>query len=225
MNYHQVLNHLGITRDISSVFYCNPDIATGHCCLNLSCTEGVDHISCAHWVGDTVVGCCDLLTSWNQGKVKVIEILKTSQVHPSAYNFATYFIPTSSIDLLCVFREAMYPGINQEGDNADQDDISIPGPSPTTPVTILGEGESKEPENGEELPFTFEKAVDEAFDDTCPDDPDDEEMDDTNIHSAPTLPKGSGVHACDYLLVKGKAVHKSSVVQLIVNKEFTSKFQ
>ncbi|KIK97226.1 hypothetical protein PAXRUDRAFT_766452 [Paxillus rubicundulus Ve08.2h10] len=200
------LGHLGAAQDIGGVFARQPDIVTGHRCLNLSRAEGVDHISRAHWVGDTVVGHCNLPTSWNQGKNKALNILKASQIHPSAYDFNNHFTSMSGINMLCVFGEARYLSINEEGDDTELEDISIPSPSPTAPVPIIKEGDSGE--EGDKLPLTFEEAIGEVFDDTCPDDNADEYIKLTSTPSTPTLPKGPGIRPCDYLIVEGKPVHK-----------------
>ncbi|KIJ12684.1 hypothetical protein PAXINDRAFT_28538, partial [Paxillus involutus ATCC 200175] len=72
VNYGQAIDRLGATRDIGGVYACNPDIAHGHRRLNLSRKEGVDHISWAHWLGDTVTGHCNLPTSWLQGRKEAL---------------------------------------------------------------------------------------------------------------------------------------------------------
>ncbi|KIJ12468.1 hypothetical protein PAXINDRAFT_14669 [Paxillus involutus ATCC 200175] len=75
VNYRQALDRLGAARDIGGVFAHQPDIATGHRRLNLSRAEGVDHISRAHWVGDTVVGHCNLTkTMEGQGLPRLLGI-------------------------------------------------------------------------------------------------------------------------------------------------------
>ncbi|KIJ12469.1 hypothetical protein PAXINDRAFT_14670, partial [Paxillus involutus ATCC 200175] len=180
------------------------------------CTSG-------YRIPELTVFCHNLPTSWNQGKNKALNILKASQIHPSAYNFDNHFTSMSGINMLCVFGEARYPSINEEGDDAELEDIRIPSPSPTAPVPIIKEGDSGE--EGDELPLTFEEAIGEVFDDTRPDDNADEYIELTSTPSTPTLPKGPGICPCNYLIVEGKLVHKASVVRLIVNKEFTPKSQ
>ncbi|KIK76389.1 hypothetical protein PAXRUDRAFT_36925 [Paxillus rubicundulus Ve08.2h10] len=225
VNFRQALDRLGAARDIGRVYACQPDLMHGHRRLNLTWTEGVDHISHAHWVGDTVSGHCDLPSCWRKGQDTALNILKASRIDPSAYDFTTHFAPGSRVDMLSVFGDGKYPSINDEDDEHEGMDTSIPGPSPTPIVTVLGEGD--EAEKGEELPLTFEEAVGEVFDDSRPEDDsvsiDDDTTSDTNSAPSSRLPSGPSIRSCDYLLVEGKPVHKSSVVCIVLNKDFNVK--
>ncbi|KIJ08212.1 hypothetical protein PAXINDRAFT_89194, partial [Paxillus involutus ATCC 200175] len=80
VNYRQALDRLGAARDIGGVLCRQPDLAHGHRRLNLTRSESVDHISRAHWVGDTVVSNCNLPSSWRQGKEDTLKILETTQL-------------------------------------------------------------------------------------------------------------------------------------------------
>lgn len=72
-------------------------------------------------------------------------------------------------------------------------------------------------EDDEELMLTFkEELIVQSISDIPP----------TQPHPLPTVPsalQGAGICANDYLLYKGCWIHKQTICQLVINKDFISK--
>ena len=67
VNYKQALNRLHSASDISGVYSCNLDLHRGHCRLNFTRAEHVNHINRAMWQGDIIVRNCNLQAAWLKG--------------------------------------------------------------------------------------------------------------------------------------------------------------
>ena len=185
------------------------------------------------WKGDITVWSCNLQAAWFAGRANAVSILSTAPVLPEEFNYDAIF-SVEGVDMLCVFGGGKYPGINQEDDKEDPS-IIPPTSTPNLPVEggiSLVEVEIAAPlaqdlEGGRVLQeddvveLTFEDQLENEMDGgQCP-----------NLKTIPLpsddtsspLPSGKGIHPSDYLLCKGKWVHKASVCCLLFNEGFTSK--
>ncbi|KAI6008633.1 hypothetical protein PISMIDRAFT_690710 [Pisolithus microcarpus 441] len=239
INYKQGIDRLRSACDISGVYSRNPDLHCGHRRLKLTRTEHVDHINRDMWQGDTVVRNCNLQTSWFDGRAAAISILSTSPLFPEEYDFDTIF-SVEGVDLICVFGGGKYPSINQEDEGEDR---SI--------LLQVDSGETEAPPHlqvtntrDEELRTTWAVEADEepslSFEDQLENEVDnglvgedfaglsspsftDAGTNVTDDPSHPPPPSGKGIRPLDYLLYKGKWVHKASVCRLLLNKDFSAK--
>ncbi|KAG1776829.1 hypothetical protein EV702DRAFT_1227616 [Suillus placidus] len=223
-SYAQALDRIGAAKDID--------------------TEGVDHINCELWKGDIIAGRCDLPFSWCSGRESALTVLAKSQLDPIHYSFADLF-KSGEIDMLRPFGENQYLGINTDDNLEDASLVPTPPPPPPPPTpppppppppppavfpslqpletSLDAEGQSGEAEGHEDdkLMLTFEEQL---IDESSVGSP----MAVTHSHviqdpSAPALPEGPGIRPNDYLLFKGRWIHKQTVCRLVINKDFVSK--
>ncbi|KAF9235510.1 hypothetical protein BU15DRAFT_64772 [Melanogaster broomeanus] len=173
---------------------------------------------------------CNLPSCWSKGRDEALDILKSSSMNASSYDFHLFFAPRSGMDLLCVFGDGKYPCINDEGDD-EENTID-----PSVIVTLLRtEPEAAANLDSDEPALTFKEMLADTLDPiianaSLPLDQDndglqDHSKSDLGIPSATTPPKGPGIYAEDYLWCKKKWVHKQSVCCLIISPEFTPKSQ
>ena len=238
-NYQQVIVRLCAVCDIGDIYSHNPHIHHGHRCLNMNCKESVDHISHANWVGNTAAANCNLPSCWHQGKEKVLDILWTSKVLLTSYDFDVLFTSGSGIDMLCVFGDAKYPSINDTEDNKDVVDACIPLTAQTTTENdpclngtdtgnIQGEidaGGSRDGPEDKFIEINFDEAIENELD-ALDHDPAIVSINhlETDAPSATMPPSGPGVCAEDYLWCNDhKWVHKQSVCHLILTPDFSPK--
>lgn len=229
-NYHQVIDWLCAVHDISDIYSHNPDIHHGHRCLNMHQKESVNHITCAAWVGNTISGNCDLLSCWLQGRQKALEVLQTSKIPTTSYDFNSLFVSGSSIDMLCIFRDGKYPSVDDTEEHKDLVDILCPSMAERAiqdvPVeTVQGETEVRGlgDEDGE-LDIDFDEALEDELN-ALNQNPSPTSPDSIVDMSSPTAPlSGPGVCTDDYLWCnEQKWVHKQSVCHLIITRDFSPK--
>ncbi|KAG2030716.1 hypothetical protein BDR03DRAFT_986894 [Suillus americanus] len=235
-SYAQALDRIGAAKDINSVFKRRPELDPGHRRLKLTRQEGADHINCELWKGDIIAGRCDLPFCWHSGRESALAILSKSQLDPIHYSFADLF-SSGEIDMLRPFGENKYLGVNADNNIEDTSRVPIPPPHPTPTISpcsqyletsldmdahIPASGEIQvEGHEDDELMLTFEEQlIDES--------PVNSPLAATHSHviqdpSAPALPEGPGIQPDDYLLFKGRWIHKQTVCRLIINKDFVSK--
>ncbi|KIK91426.1 hypothetical protein PAXRUDRAFT_86537, partial [Paxillus rubicundulus Ve08.2h10] len=169
----------------------------------------------------------DLPSCWCQGRDKAAITIKLSKVDPTAYDFALLFTPTSGIDMLSVFGNGKYPGINEEDDddpNTPDDASSIPSASVPSTMDVNAD------EEGELAPLTFEEAFDKVFDNLEGDSVDEgtDNVVEGSINTEPSQtcpPKGPGICGANYVWCEKKWIHKQSVCRLIISPDFTPKAQ
>ncbi|KIK37978.1 hypothetical protein CY34DRAFT_25811 [Suillus luteus UH-Slu-Lm8-n1] len=214
-SFSQVINCLGAAKDIDGVFKHHPELDPGHHRLSLgNQVENLDHINHDMWKGDIVSGRCDLPTAWRNGREMAISILSTSQIDPINFSFIELFRDLA-INMLRPFGENKYFGMS-EADN----DPELHAPIVTSHDTIAPPPIPSDEPNSNEVMLTFEEALTaESIPDAQPAgcipllvDP-----------SAPPLPEGPGIRPDDYLLFKGRWIHKQTVCRLVINKDFISK--
>ncbi|KAG2344266.1 hypothetical protein BDR05DRAFT_882876 [Suillus weaverae] len=220
--FSQVVDCLGATKDIDGVFKRHPDMDPGHHRLRLGmCQENIDHINRDMWKGDIISGRCDLPSAWATGREMALAILSVSQIDPINFSFLDLF-RDPGIDMLCPFRENKYFGIST---SADEDLVPVvpaapahsaitPFPFTHTDAGTIDEVHSEE----EELMLTFKEALASETSDALSDHP-------TPFidPSAPPLPEGPGIRPANYLLFKGRWIHKQTICRLVINKDFVLK--
>ncbi|KAH7918867.1 hypothetical protein BV22DRAFT_1023900, partial [Leucogyrophana mollusca] len=238
MNYQQAIDRLNAATDIDAAFMRNPDRDSGHRRLNLNRAEGVDHIKRKDRKGDLVAGRCDLPSAWCSGHDGAIGVLQDACLPPDAYSFDSIF-KQSGIDMHCPFGHDYYPGVLSDGEDEDRSSVPARPVAATNDPECAGQDPDRDmdsplsnysptpptrPETDDaddEDPLTFEEALAEYSPTDVPPPP----LNNTNplSDSAPPLPAGSGVHPDDFLLYKGRWIHKQSVCRLIINYDFQSK--
>lgn len=72
------------------------------------------------WLGDIISGNCDLQSAWRQGWDNALQLLQTTQMPASTYDFHSYFFSGSGIDLMCVFGGGKYPSVDDADDDEDR---------------------------------------------------------------------------------------------------------
>ena len=175
---------------------------------------------------------CNPQAAWFDGEDNVVSILSTSPLHSEEYDYdATFSI--EGVDMLCIFGGGKYPGINQEDDKEDTSVLSS-RPMPTSNFAATGLAVVESITQVDQLPESEVNAVvDDDFSPTFEEQLENE-MDDaggTSVETLPPLtnstcpppPSGKGIHPADYLLYKGKWVHKVSICRLLFNEGFTAK--
>ncbi|KAG1772528.1 hypothetical protein EV702DRAFT_1048648 [Suillus placidus] len=141
----------------------------------------------------------------------------TSQIDPISFSFVELF-HDPAIDMLRPFGENKYFGIS-EADEDPESHHSLTAPIVTSHDTIVPPIPSDEPDSNEVM-LTFEEAL------TAESIPDAQPAGRLPLLvdlSAPLLPEGPGIHPDDYLLFKGRWIHKQTVCRLVINKDFISK--
>ncbi|KAG2116646.1 uncharacterized protein F5147DRAFT_649104 [Suillus discolor] len=235
-SYAQALDRLGAAKDIDGVFRHHPELDSGHRRLKLTCQEGVDHINREIWKGNIISGRCDLPMAWHSGCDTALSILATSQLEPTHYSFAELF-SVPGIDMLRPFGQNRYLGITTDNDLEDTSEVpSMPPPVAITPLsqcleTVLAHDHDHsvpDPEvsvggdDDKEIMLTFQEAlIDESSTDTPA--PSSSSQHIPRDPSTPALPQGPGIHPDDYLLYKGRWIHKQTICRLVINKDFISK--
>jgi hypothetical protein len=212
---------LGAAKDIDSVFKQHPDLDPGHRRLKIGTRlENVDHINWEMWKGDLVSGRCDLPSAWQTGHDMALAILIQSQLNPISFSFVSLFADPA-IDMLCPFGMNKYLGISED----DPEDVSLKNPPtpprilqphPTLPDTKILHVDSND--EADEPMLTFEEALaaQANFDlphsvtqsitaQSAQSDP-----------SAPPIPEGPGIRPEDYLLFKGRWIHKQTICHLVI---------
>ena len=124
----------------------NPDLSHGHCHLNFSCSEHIDHINRKMWKGDITSCNFHLPTAWTSGCAIAMNSLAVSTLDPKNYAFDSLF-SKSDINLLSAFGGGCYPGINVDD---DEDPGSIL-PAPMTVGSPKGPSEIQNEENSQKL--------------------------------------------------------------------------
>ncbi|KAG1841139.1 hypothetical protein DFJ58DRAFT_732592 [Suillus subalutaceus] len=231
--YSQALDRLGAAKDIDGVFKRHPELNPGHQCLSLGKhIEDVDHINRQMWRGDIICGRCDLPSAWRQGREIALSILTSSQIDPINYSFTELFRDPGT-DILRPLGMNKYFGIAEED---PEDSSRVPNPLPDVPVsmplqvleTIIPNSEAGEiqgvymgtEEDDEEPMLTFEEALTAECVSAVPGTPSHPFPIDPSI---PALVQGPGIRTDDYLLYKDRWIHKQTICQLVINKEFISK--
>jgi hypothetical protein len=235
--YAQALNHLGAAKDIDGVFRHHPELNPGHQHLKLMCQEGVDHINHDVWKGDIISGQCDLPLAWHNGHDTVLAILATSQLDSVHYSFTEHF-STPGINMLRPFGDNKYLGIALD---ELQDASDVPKLPPAIAVVpplqclemvlscedgdeihnINAELEGEEDEEDEELMLTFQEALIDESTDAAPSTQPSSKF--SMNPSSPPLLQWPGIRLDDYLLYSGHWIHKQTICQLVINKDFVSK--
>ena len=67
----------------------NPDLDTGHHCLSLKNTTGIDHLNPKSWQGTVKVGDVDLKVVWKQGQVEAERLFES--FYGSKISFDNWF--------------------------------------------------------------------------------------------------------------------------------------
>ncbi|KAJ6584060.1 hypothetical protein DFH09DRAFT_1028949 [Mycena vulgaris] len=203
MNYVQAIDRLGHAADLQGAFMRNPDLDQGERRLNMSRSEGVDHLTMKSFTGDLIAGSCHETGAWNDGKDIAISILKNSAVPPKEYDFDTIFADGVT-DMLAPFGNGIYPGV----DTSEPDRSMLTPDSASAPSSndIPMPDATQDPESDDEGDgVSFEESIDpEAVPEL-------------------QLPSGPGITPEDYLSVDGKWVHKQQICRLVISKDFEPK--
>lgn len=80
MNYSQAIDRLGHAADLHAAFLRNPDLDQGERRLNMSRSEGVDHLTMSPCTDNIIASSCHLPTAWRNGCERAKAILKRSAV-------------------------------------------------------------------------------------------------------------------------------------------------
>jgi hypothetical protein len=163
----------------------------------------------------------------------MVAILTTSQVDNIHYAYTKLFRDPGT-DMLCPLGMNKHFGIADE----EREDFSqVPKTLPTAPIPLLPsqvletvlpwlpadesneiQGLGIDEDDGDELMLTFEEMlVTESGSDSL------QSLVLSTDASAPMPLQGQGIHADDYLLYKGRWIHKQTICRLVINKDFESK--
>ncbi|KAJ7861954.1 hypothetical protein B0H13DRAFT_1900306 [Mycena leptocephala] len=168
--------------------------------LNMSRSEGVDHLTMKSFTRNLITSSCHRPSAWADGRDNAIALLKKSAVAPHEYNYQVIFADGKT-DMLAPFGNGLYPGVDLEGDQTVPDRSEIIPSSPSTNTDVPDSPESDD-EDDEGDGITLEEAIDPE---TVP------ELE---------LPSGPGITPTDYLSVNGKWVHKQRICRLVISKDF-----
>ena len=200
--------------------------------------DSVDHISRATWVGDMTAENCDLPSCWSRGRQKALDILQTSKIPSTSYNFDSFSL-ASGMDLLCIFGGGRYPSIDDAEDNEEVEFLLSSRVAPTVqtatsehthtsdggPGPIQGEVDTggSEGELDNDLDIDFDEAVEDELNAIDRDAP--VSAPHPTASASPVAPpSGPGVCTEDYLWCdECKWIHKQSVCQLVITPDFTPK--
>ncbi|KAJ6582641.1 hypothetical protein DFH09DRAFT_1076515 [Mycena vulgaris] len=204
MNYAQAIDRLGHAADLQGAFMRNPDLDQGERRLNMSRSEGVDHLTMKSFdESKLIAGDCHQTGAWDDGKDIAIAILKKSAVASKEYNFDTIFADGVT-DMLAPFGNRMYPGV----DTSEPDrSILTPDPAPTPSSTdVLMPDSTQDPESDDDGDVV---SLEESID--------------PEATPQLQLPSGPGITPDDYLSVDAKWVHKQRICRLVISKDFEPK--
>jgi hypothetical protein len=224
-SYSQALDRLGAAKDIGGMFNRHHKVDPGHRRLSLSTrVKDVDHINRLMWKGDIISGHCDLPSAWCQGREIALSILTTSQIDPVSYSFVNLFRDPRT-NILYPLGMHKYFGIAEELDDSSQVLDSPPVVPAALPLhnleTVMPTSEVDDIQgvdidnDDEELMLTFEE---ELIAQSVSDMPDQR-----HPATVPSALQGPRIHANDYLLYKGRWIHKQTICRLVINRDFISK--
>ncbi|KAF7376995.1 hypothetical protein MSAN_00117400 [Mycena sanguinolenta] len=246
MNYAQAIERLGHACDLQAVFLRQPDLDQGQRRINMTRSEGVDHLNMASWTGNAIAGDCHIRSAWQDGSKSAQEIFAQLRFPPPSYDYPVIF-SDPEIDMLRPFGDGKYPGV--EFDPADLD-RSIIAPSPTGPAstssTTVVESSSTATATASSTPSSSTPTIpttpsvemgssvpsaDSPTETATASDDDDVEEQGEGIPFEETLdevpelalPSGRGVDPNDYLNVEGKWVHKQRICRVVINADFEPK--
>ncbi|KIK74377.1 hypothetical protein PAXRUDRAFT_19941 [Paxillus rubicundulus Ve08.2h10] len=191
----------------------------------MSRSEHVDHINHDMWQGDTVVRNCNLESAWLDGRAAALSILSASPLWEEEYDFNTIF-SIEVVDMLCPFGGGKYPSINHEDDGEDRSMIMLL--ESEVPPQVPAQTSDDDITAEEEPMLTFEDQLESELANSIIDEDLPTPLSLINPESStdsspPPPPSGKGICPLDYLLYKGKWVHKASICRLILNKDFSAK--
>jgi hypothetical protein len=115
MNYSQAIDRLGHTSDLQGAFMRNPDQDQGERRLNMSRSEGVDHLTMKAFTGNLIASSCHQPSAWADGRENAIALLKKWAIAPQEYDYQSIFADGKT-DMLAPFGSGLYPGVDLEGD-------------------------------------------------------------------------------------------------------------
>ncbi|KAL0960227.1 hypothetical protein HGRIS_011861 [Hohenbuehelia grisea] len=195
MNYRQGVDRLGHAVDIDNIHCRHPDLDPGQRRLNMTRSEGADHLNYVSWKGDVIAGHCNLAAAWKDGACAAEEVLAGSQMRREAFAYASIFAKPG-VDLLRPFGGDKYPGVETDIDRSIEVDSSNEGASPS---------QAEDGDDGEEDPIMLEEHIE--------------------VIPELALPRGPGVIPDHWLWdpTRRSWVHKSSVTRLIINKDYAAK--
>ncbi|KAJ7572769.1 hypothetical protein C8J56DRAFT_806643, partial [Mycena floridula] len=195
---------MGWTKDVSSVLSRHPEMKRPHRRRNVSRSEHKDHLNRKSWIGDSVVGNCDLPSAWREGRRETIEIFRKYSKLPSSDYDLLGILSDSTIDFLRPHGQNKYPGVETDPDRSliELAPIDFPPISLLEDHSILDTPTSLDSLDSPQI----------LLEELLPDEPE--------FIMAP----GPGIRVEDYMAdTKGKAVHKASVCRKIINKDFVAK--
>ncbi|KAJ7457020.1 hypothetical protein FB451DRAFT_1142947 [Mycena latifolia] len=202
MNYAQAIDRLGHASDLQGAFMRNPDLDQSERRLNMSRSEGVDHLTMKSFTGNLIAGSCHQPSAWADGRDIAIGILKKSAIPPAEYDYEIIFADGAT-DMLAPFGNRQYPGIDFDQSVPDRSMITPDSDTPAAPNDVEMTESAEDPEADDEGDgISFEESIDPE---TVP------EL---------QLPSGPGITPEDYLLVNGKWVHKQRICRLVISKDF-----
>ncbi|KAH9944798.1 hypothetical protein B0H21DRAFT_892357 [Amylocystis lapponica] len=236
INYHQGIDRLGHAVDIDTIFMRNPQLDPGSRRIKMDRVEGVDHLNAKTWKGNVVAGNCDIPSAWLRGRQAAIRVLSSSQMSPSAYDYATIF-SDRDFDFLRPFGQGKYPGIESDHDRSmDFDKIigretasgsdphsesaaipttGVPSSTSDSPVehTQAPNSVSSGASDSDSLPHDHLVTLEEAFSNPSS----------TEVELTGTVPSGPGIDPADYIQYKGRWIHKQSVCRIVINSGYAHK--
>lgn len=127
MSYAQAIERLGHACDLQSVYLRQPDLDQGQRCINMTRSEGVDHLNMVSWTGNAIAGECHILSVWDDGCNIARDIFAKLRFPWDSYDYAAIF-SDSEIDMLRPFGDGKYPGVESDTDRS----IIIPKATPTS---------------------------------------------------------------------------------------------
>ncbi|KAJ7442126.1 hypothetical protein FB451DRAFT_1105911 [Mycena latifolia] len=201
MSYMQAIDRLGHACDLQSVFMRQPDLDQGQRRINMSRSEGVDHLNMVSWTGDAIAGNCHLPSIWQAGCQIAMNIFAGLHFPVETYDYPNIFADLD-IDMLRPLGEDKYPGVETDTDRsiiAPVTKNSTPSPPADTPPPTPDDEDIDDQGDGIELDESLEEVPELV------------------------LPSGPGVDPNDYVNVEGKWVHKQRICRVVISKDFEAK--
>ncbi|KAE9388521.1 hypothetical protein BT96DRAFT_836102 [Gymnopus androsaceus JB14] len=221
MNFKEGTDHMGHACDIAGAFSCQPDLNPGLRRLKMDCTCHLDHLTRESFgKSDFVVGHCHIASMYTEATLWAKEILtRVGKLPAGAYDFNSIFSDTS-IDLMHIFGQGRYPGIEDLNEvdcsliiSYDHPPMTSPTPanhsavSTTDPTSIIAGTSSATPVTNVPDFSNVEDDLSEQLEDF---------LEDTELSLK--LPSGPGIRPDDFLFVPDAGwKHKASICCLYIS--------
>ncbi|KAG2365604.1 hypothetical protein BDR07DRAFT_1481221 [Suillus spraguei] len=168
-----------------------------------------NHINCEMWKGNIIASQCNLPSAWAKERKIALSILSLSEIDHTNFSFLKLFYDPA-INMLHSFSQNKYFSISDED---SEDAVTIAASVQPIVQEMIPKLEEDSDGDAEELMLIFEEALiaESASSDLSVTQHPAPMIDPT----APPLSQGPSICPNDYLLFKGRWIHKQTICQLV----------